>query len=83
MTQLSPREFERAALRGVLSPAMPYLEEELHSLEEQRLRSAFAGINAGTLTPEAALSTLMEVKSYRDLARKMRQRAALQPEVQQ
>lgn len=78
---LSEQAFERAAVQGVLSPVLPYLEEELARLQEQRLSWAFLEIAKGTLSPEKAQSVLIEVKSYRDLLRKLTQRAAQEPEV--
>ena len=73
MTEISPEAFERAALSGLIAPVLPYIDDGLRGLEETKLKSAFYEIQKGTLTPDKAFSILIEIKSYRDLARKMRQ----------
>lgn len=71
-SELSPEEFERAARVSVLGPAWPYIAEALKELEELALVRACQAIGAGTLTGEVASATLHSVKSYRDLARRIK-----------
>lgn len=80
MTQIPPEVFERAALSGVILPALPYIEEALKELEETRLKVAMTEISHGSLSPDKALSILMEIKSYRDVLRKMRKACMEKPQ---
>lgn len=77
---LSPRDFELAALKSVLTPALPHIEACLQELEEGALRRAFVKLSAGSLTPGEAMLILQEVKSYRDLARRMQKRVSQEVE---
>jgi hypothetical protein len=71
---MTPGAFERAASVGIIAAALPEIDGVVREMEEVRLRYACMEIAGARLTPAQALSILMEIHSYRELARKLKAR---------
>lgn len=73
---LAPKPEELSAIRfgAELSNFKPYLDTEVASLQKAVVSSVLSAVNAGTLTPEMAMSKWMEFISYTKLNQKLSQR---------
>lgn len=60
-----------------LAHALPLIDAELRKREEAILRGALQRLEAGELTPELALSALMQVNEVRRLSRSLDKSAKL------
>lgn len=69
---VSPETVERAWSASYVQAALPLIEGELDKLFDLKMLGAFHRIKDKSLTPEQALTTLIELMTYRDLKVQLR-----------
>lgn len=66
-----PQAIERAWATASMAGAVPAILRELDNMATLKLKVAFKRLNEGVLTPEQALTTLIEMKSFHDLEHRL------------